>query len=126
MPRKPPSPEAERIRQDLESPKRQVLVILFIPSHDKDQEELSNQDQWADAAMDRFAEWFGGATAFQTYAGIYRDKVKGKDLKDKPILIESYTDVEKVKDSQVLEELVAFMKRMGREANQAAVAVVID
>jgi len=99
---------------------------LFIPSHDKDQKELPAPDQWADAALDLFAELFGGATAFETYAGIYRDKVSGKDLKDKPILIESYTLMQNVKDVQKLNKLVDFMKRMGKETRQAAVAVVID
>jgi hypothetical protein len=46
MPRKSPSPEVERILRELESPKeRQVLVILFIPSHDKDEKDLPDQDQ---------------------------------------------------------------------------------
>ena len=83
--------DAERISRELESPRRQVLVILFIPSHDRDEKELKTRDLWADAALDLFAELFGGATAFDTYAGIYRDKVRGKDLRDKPILVESYT-----------------------------------
>src|SRR5260370_5511499 len=84
-------PEVDTIRRDLESQKRQVLVLLLIPSHDKNEQELPAQDQWADAALELFAGLFGGATAFETYGGIYRDKVRGKDLKDKPILIESFT-----------------------------------
>jgi hypothetical protein len=126
MARKSPSAEVERIRRDLESPNRQALVILFIPSHDKDEEELPDQDQWADAALALFAELFGGATAFQTYAGIYRDKARGRDLRDKPILIESYTGIDNIKDAWRLEKLVGFMKRMGRDTRQAAVAVVIN
>ena len=126
MPRRSPLPEVQTIIRTLESERRQALVILFIPSHDKDQKELPAPDQWADAALDLFAELFGGATAFETYAGIYRDKVSGKDLKDKPILIESYTLMQNVKDVQKLNKLVDFMKRMGKETRQAAVAVVID
>jgi hypothetical protein len=81
--------EAERIARDIETGRQQVLVILFIPSHDREEKELKTRDLWADASLDLFAELFGGATAFETYAGIYRDKTRGKDLKDKPILVES-------------------------------------
>jgi hypothetical protein len=126
MPRRSQLPEVKRILRDLESQKRQALVILFIPSHDKDEQELPARDQWAEAALDLFADLFGGATAFETYGGIYRDKVRGKDLKDQPILIESYTETEMTRDPERLNRLVEFMKRMGKETRQAAVAVVID
>jgi hypothetical protein len=120
-----PSP-GDDLLKELEAGKRRTLVILPIPSHDKDDKKLSNQDQWADAALDLFAELYSGATAFATYAGIYRDKVRNKDLKDKPILIESYAEMEKVKDARRSTKLVEFMKRMGRETKQAAVIVIID
>jgi hypothetical protein len=110
----------------MEAGRQQVLVILFIPSHDRDGSELTTRDLWADAALDLFAELFGGATAFETYAGIYRDKTRGINLRDKPILVESYTEVDRVRDMNLLAELVGFMKRMGKEARQVAVAVVID
>jgi len=126
MPAGSSSPEVERIASDVEMGRQQVLVILFIPSHDRDEKELKTRDLWADAALDLFADLFGGATAFDTYAGIYRDNVRGKDLKDKPILVESYTEIERVRNLSVLNNLVSFMKRMGKETKQAAVAVVIN
>jgi hypothetical protein len=64
--------------------------------------------------------------SFNTYAGIYRDKVRNKDLKDKPILVECYAERSRVGDVATLTQLVEFMKRMGRETEQAAVAVVIE
>src|SRR5271157_2053073 len=126
MPRASSSVDADRIASDIETGRQQILVILFIPSHDRDEKELKTRDLWADAALDLFADLFGGATAFDTYAGIYRDKVRGKDLKDKPILVESYTEIERVRNLSVLNDLVSFMKRMGKETKQAAVAVVIN
>jgi hypothetical protein len=126
MPAGPGSPEAERIARDIETGRQQILVILFIPSHDRDEEELKTRDLWASAALDLFAELFGGATAFDAYAGIYRDKRRGKDLKDKPILVESYTEIGRITDLGVLNDLVSFMKRMGKETKQAAIAVVIN
>ena len=53
-------------------------------------------------------------------------KLRGKDLKDKPILVESFTELEQVKSPDALDNLAFFMKRMGKETKQAAVAVVID
>ncbi len=47
-------------------------------------------------------------------------------MKDKPILVESYTELERVRNLDILNDLVSFMKRMGKEAKQAAVAVVIN
>jgi hypothetical protein len=41
-------------------------------------------------------------------------------------LIESYTQAETIADVRKLSKLVEFMKRMGKETRQAAVAVVID
>jgi len=126
MPAGSSSPEVARIASDVEMGRQQVLVILFIPSQDRDEKEMKTRDLWADAALNLFADLFGGATAFDTYAEIYRDKVRGKDLKDKPILVESYTKIERVRNLDILNNLVFFMKRMGKEAKQAAVAVVIN
>jgi hypothetical protein len=126
MPKLPPNKDVQRILKDIESGDRKSLVILFIPSHTKKENEIAAQDQWADAALDLFAELYDGATAFNTYAGIYRDKVRNKDLKDKPILVECYAARSQVIDVAKLTQLVEFMKRMGRETDQVAVAVVIE
>jgi hypothetical protein len=93
---------AADVQKILDDPgNQQTLVVLFIPSHDgQDEKPLPSQDVWADNALELFAEIFGGATAFSTYAGIYRDKTKGRDLRDKPILIESYASVEHVNDEK--------------------------
>ena len=128
MPRPKGSTNAEvlRIVQAIEAGDRQSLVILIVPSHTRWKMEIAAQDIWADAALDLFAELYGGATAFNTYAGIYRNKDSQEHLKDRPILIESYVDKNRVRDVRSLTQLVDFMKRMGRETEQLAVAVVID
>jgi hypothetical protein len=104
---------------------RQDLVILIIPSHDKKDLELNNQEMWAHAAMELFADLYGGATAFRTFAGIYK-AADGKILHDNPILVESYTSRDALEDRDNLTELLRFAKRMGRETNQAAVGLVIN
>jgi hypothetical protein len=116
---------AERIISTLHAGERQDLLILAIPSHDKSGKELKDQDQWATAALDLFAELYGGATAFNTFAGIYKDNA-GTIHRDKPIMIESYVLKADLEDQGRLEKLCAFIVRMGREARQKAVAVIIN
>jgi hypothetical protein len=119
------SAEVQKMLDVFESDEPQVLVILIVPSHDKNKKELPNQDVWADTALRFLGDLYGGATAFSAYAGIYKDKSTGNLLWDKPILIESYAAMKDVKDEQKLQALVDFMKRMGRELRQLAVGVVI-
>ncbi len=125
MAKKAMFPEVERIISVLQSGARQDIVILIIPSHDKNEKAIKNQDVWAGEAMELFKDLYRGATAFETFAGIYLTD-DGKTLHDKPILIESYVSREALEDKRRLNQLVSFMKRMGRETKQAAVAVVIN
>jgi hypothetical protein len=116
--------EIDQIISKLRYGGTQVVVILFIPSHDKKEKRLNNQDQWTGVGMELFGKLFTGATAFQALDGIFVDE-DGTTYHDKPILIESYAEEEAVQDEGNLRELLDFIKRMGRETNQAAVALVI-
>ncbi|MEX0718815.1 MAG: hypothetical protein WD066_19640 [Planctomycetaceae bacterium] len=122
---KPLFPEMEKVIASLMGDERQDLVILFIPSHDKNQKEIPDQAEWANAAMELFGEQFRGATAFEAFAGVYRTD-DGKVLWDKPILIESYMPRDMLLDPVNLRELLQFAKRMGRETNQAAVGMIVN
>jgi len=75
--------------------------------------------------MDLFADLYRGATAFQTFQGIYKDN-DGEIHRDKPILIESYVERSRLVDEAILQQLVAFAKRMGRKTHQKAVALIIN
>jgi hypothetical protein len=127
MPQKQKSlfPELDKIISVLRSDARQDLVILLIPSHDKNEDPLPDQDRWAGAPMELFAELFRGATAFQAFAGIYKCD-DGKILHDRPILIESYVARSDLEDERRLKELLHFAKRLGKETRQAAVALLIN
>ncbi len=118
-------PEIQRIISIIDADERQDIVILIIPSHDKNDKPLRDQEIWAGSAMDLFADLYQGATAFQTFQGIYKDN-EGKVYRDKPILIESYVQRERLVDEGTLHELLAFAKRMGRETRQKAVALIIN
>ncbi len=118
-------PELEEIVSVLQSNRRQDILILIIPSADKRDVELKDQEMWANSAMELFADLYGGATAFQTFAGIYKAD-NGKVLHDRPILIESYVERETLEDKATLKQLLEFCKRMGRETNQAAVGLIVN
>jgi hypothetical protein len=120
---KPPSDE-ERIIARLRYGAPQVVVILFIPSHDKKQKPLQDQPMWASEAMELFGRLYTGATAFQALEGVFLDD-DGTLLRDKPILIESYVERQIVEDPAGLRQLLGFARRMGRATRQAAVAIVI-
>ena len=121
-------PEVERIISIINKDERQDIVILIIPSHykeDKKDKPLKDQEVWAGAAMDLFADIYRGATAFQTFQGIYKDD-DGEVHRDKPILIESYVERSRLVGETTLQQLLAFAKRMGRETRQKAVALIIN
>ena len=80
---------------------------------------------WANAAMELCAELYGGATALETFSGIYKAN-DGRILHDKPILIESYVSRPDLVDRAKLAELLRFLKRMGKATKQAAVGIVIN
>src|SRR5262249_9571522 len=108
---------------------REHNVTLWIsPPHHKEGKKdkpLKDQEVWAGAAMDLFADLYRGATAFQTFQGIYKDN-DGEVHRDNPILIESYVERSRLVDAATLQQLVAFAKRMGRETRQKAVALIIN
>ena len=110
-------PEMEDIVATLrtDDPPQQV-VILVIPSHDKQNGELQDQDFWADGALHLFADLYRGATAFRTFKGFFKTD-EGNYLIDKPILIESYAEVDDIEDEPKLYELCSFARRMGRETS---------
>ena len=119
-------PELDEIISVLRSDSRQDLLILIIPSHDKTENELADQGMWAAAGLELLGDLFGGATAFEAFAGIYKAD-DGKLLHDKPILIESYMqDRSDLENRKKLAQLLKFIKRMGRETNQEAVGLVIN
>jgi hypothetical protein len=68
---------------------------------------------------------FGGATAFPQGRGVWRDDAQGgKLLLDEPVVIPCNTSESMLeKNAEALRE---FLHRMGREARQRAIGLVID
>ena len=58
--------------------------------------------------------------------GIWRDDDRGGNLlRDEPVVIHCYTTPERIEDDGALAELGSFCPRMGREAGQGEVGVVV-
>jgi hypothetical protein len=105
---------------------KRVLVVLFIPSVERDGATLVDQDRWVREALQMLGEVFGGATAYPRARGVWRDdEAEGTLVFDEPVVIHCYTSPEDIEDDQNLAQLGAFCRRMGRETHQGEVGLVI-
>jgi hypothetical protein len=59
-----------RQRPPLGGGRKRVLVVLFIPSVERDGTTTIDQRHWVDAALEMFGRVFGGATAYPKAKGI--------------------------------------------------------
>lgn len=101
-----------------------ALLVLFIPSKDR-REKAIDQRFWVEEALNVLATLFGGATAFPKGRGIWRDDAQdGRLLFDEPVVIQCYTSGPMLEEH--MQPLSEFLHRMGREARQGAIGLVID
>ncbi len=99
-------------------------LTLFLPSHTKDGQPL-DQHSWREEALRVFGTLFRGATAFPPGRGVWRNDEQGGQLQfDDVLLITSYADPNALTD-EALQTLRAFLHRLGREANQGEVGIVV-
>lgn len=101
-----------------------TLLVLFIPSKDRSDRPI-DQGHWVGEALRVLGTLFGGATAFPQGKGVWRDDARGgKLLFDEPVVIQCYTSEAALeREAPALRD---FLHRMGREAHQGAVGLVID
>ncbi len=106
--------------------KRTVVIVLFIPSVERDGKTPIDQEQWVTKALETFGKLFGGATAFPKARGVWRDDAnKGKLVFDEPVF-HCYTSREQIEDEKKLDKLGAFCRRMAKGTNQGEIGLVID
>jgi len=87
---------------------------------------LIDQDYWVDSALKMFGRVFGGATAYPKAKGIWRDDERsGALVKDEPVVIHCYTTPEDIQRPANLAELGRYCRRLGCEANQGEVGLII-
>jgi hypothetical protein len=123
---KKPAKAARRKPRLLEGGRKRVLVVLFVPSVERDGTTAVKQQRWVDAALEMFGRVFGGATAYPKAKGIWRDDERGGALVvDEPVVVHCYTTSTDLEDARNLGELGRFCRRMGREAKQGEIGLVI-
>jgi len=106
--------------------RRRVLLVLFVPSADRDGQPVAEQASWVDDALAALGTLFGGATAYPRARGVWRDDERdGALVFDEPVVMHCYTTPDDVEDEDKLGELARFCRRMGRETNQGEVGLVI-
>ncbi len=95
-------------------------IAIYIPNKDKDGQPV-NQGPWVDEAINLLSDVGGGATAMPPVTGAWRNPETKLLVIEEPIVVYCYIEpdilIEKV------EELVAFVRRLGRNTNQGAVAL---
>lgn len=85
-----------------------------------------DQPRWVDSALEMFGSVFGGATAYPKAKGIWRDDERGGALvKDEPVVVHCYTTPVAIQDARNLAELGSFCRKIGREARQGEVGLVV-
>mgnify|MGYP001561481223 CR=1 FL=1 len=101
------------------------LVVVFVPSKDRDGKPI-DQDHWVDEVLTTLGRLFRGATAYPQGRGVWRDDERGGTLiTEEPVIVFSYV-AEHDLAAEALTELYRTLSRMGREANQGEIGVVID
>lgn len=101
-----------------------TILVLFIPSVDRLGGPI-DQDYWVTEALYVLGKYFGGATAFPQGRGVWRDDERGGQLVyDAPVIVQSYTNESDLETHT--QQLREFLTRMGTEARQGAVGLVID
>jgi hypothetical protein len=106
--------------------RKRVLVVLFVPSVERDGVTSIDQDYWVDATLEMFGRVFGGATAYPKAPGIWRDDEQGGALVvDDPVVVHCYTTPADIQDDTNLAELGGFCRKIGREARQGEIGLVV-
>jgi hypothetical protein len=101
-----------------------TLLVLFFPSMDRSDEPI-DQDFWVQETLGVLGSLFGGATAFPQGLGVWRDDAQdGRLLFDQPVVIQCYTSDSALE--REVDSLRKFLHRMGREAKQGAIGLVVD
>jgi hypothetical protein len=106
--------------------RKRVLVVLFIPSVESDGTTAIDQQSWVDSSLEMFGRAFGGATAYPKARGVWRDDERGGALvMDEPVVVHCYTTPADIQDDGNLAPLGAFCRKMGREARQGEIGIVV-
>lgn len=102
-----------------------IHLMLFVPSVDRTGRKLAGRS-WTRAALTVLGKLFRGATAYPQGLGVWRDDAAGGRLVfDDTTIVFSYISPEDL-TAPALRELRSLLHRLGREANQGEVGLVLD
>jgi hypothetical protein len=114
-------PEARQ--KVLSGGRKRVLVVLFVPSVERDGTTAIDQQTRVNASLGMFGRVFGGATAAK---GVWRDDERDRALVfDEPVVVHCYTTPADIQDGRNLAALGAFCRKMGRQAKQGEIGLVV-
>jgi hypothetical protein len=101
-------------------------VTLFVPSVDRVGQAI-DQAYWTEQALTTFGRLFRGATAFPPGRGVWRDDERGGELVfDDTQMVLAYVPEGTFEDADTVKSLRSFLCRMGREADQGEIGIVVD
>jgi hypothetical protein len=101
------------------------LIVIFVPNRDRDAQSI-HQEYWVDEILTALGRLFRGATAYPRGRGVWRDDERGGTLlQEEPVIVFSYV-AEADLTTTALSELYRTLSRMGRQANQGEIGVVVD
>ncbi len=111
-------------RLGADRPQGALQVTLFVPSVDRSGESI-DQKEWVEAALEVCGKLFRGATAFPPGRGVWRDDAHGGTLVfDDTVMVTSFTPPRELTPRAQV-ELRGFLHRLGREARQGEVGIVV-
>jgi hypothetical protein len=100
-------------------------LMIFVPSVDRFGKHIQSE-RWTRATLQTLGELFRGATAFPKGLGVWRDDERGGKLVfDKTTIVFSYVNPEDMTPAALV-RLRHFLHRMGREARQGEIGLVLD
>lgn len=99
-------------------------LMIFVPSVDREGRKLRGRP-WTRPTLEVLGKLFRGATAYPRGLGVWRDDKGGKLVFDDTTIVFSYVAPGDL-TREALAELRAFLHRMGREANQGEIGLVLD
>ena len=92
------------IRASLGSGRQRALVLLFIPSIERNGTTAVDHNRWSEDAMKMLGTVFGGATSFPRARGVWRDDERDRALVfDEPVMVWSLVAPESLNDEKTLD-----------------------
>jgi hypothetical protein len=102
-----------------------TLLVLFIPSKDKDGNNLNDQDVWASSAGSLLTELYGGATNMPPAVGRWYNEETRTTITESVILVHCYLRQGAVNDNEKYKKVADFLHRMGKKTKQGEVVFVL-